>query len=283
MEDKNKVKCFLSNISSYVKKVFLSLKDNFVFKSKIFNDLLVLIKDLLLFLSLGKIFKDAEFKKRFISAIIFGFIFFTILLIGGALYILLIGIIFCLAIYELLKMIKNLEEKDNKLFLNFRNYGVIYLIIFCISLILIRESSQGLKISTWLFFTTWIVDSFSYIFGKKFGSIKLAPVISPNKTYEGAILGGFCGFIFSMVFYKLFSMELEQSFSFLSFTILSIIFLILCQIGDLMESYVKRQCNIKDSGNIIRGHGGILDRFDSLLIVAPFIFLIILLNGGIIF
>ncbi len=118
----------------------------------------------------------------------------------------------------------------------------------------------------------WSTDSFAYLIGKYFGKHKLTP-ISPKKTWEGAIGGVIFGaLISSLIFFILFSnginnISLENTF------LIGIIFSILSQIGDLFASYIKRIFNIKDFSNIIPGHGGILDRLDSLLFVSPWIYL----------
>ena len=224
-----------------------------------------------------------ELKKRLYYGSIFAIITMFATLCGGIIYMLTVFVTLCLMIHELLRMLSNIEEANNQMFIFLRYWGLVYIAICCVSLILIRESKQGLAISIWMFLTIWSVDCFSYIFGKKFGKLKLAPIISPGKTYEGAVLGTIGGLFVSMMCYKVFSAKLINSFSSVSFSLFSIIVIILAQLSDLSESYIKRQCNVKDSGNIIPGHGGILDRLDSILIVAPFVFIIIWLNGGVLF
>jgi len=223
--------------------------------------------------------KNIEFKTRALYGIIFSLTILLMLIFGGIAYMGLVFLMLCVMIYELLKIVANIEQSNNQMFILLRRYGIIYIATSCISLILIRESVQGLKVSIWMFLVVWTTDSFAYILGKKFGKLKLAPEISPNKTYEGAIFGAICGLFVSIFIYKIFLTKTEHSFSFISFVIFSIITIILAQLGDLSESYIKRQCNVKDSGDIMPGHGGLLDRFDSLLIVAPFIFISIWLNG----
>ena len=103
-------------------------------------------------------------------------------------------------------------------------------------------------------------DVGGYIFGNLIGGKKLMKKISPNKTISGA-LGGF---FFSIIF--VFSFFLKQT-SYLSLFFYSVFFSIIVQIGDLFESYIKRKCCVKDSSNIIPGHGGILDRFDGMFLL----------------
>ena len=116
----------------------------------------------------------------------------------------------------------------------------------------------------------WINDSFAFLVGKNFGSRKLFPSVSPRKTVEG-FLGGLT---FSLLAAFLIS-KLNFDFSVLNWLIIGLIVSVVGTIGDLVESKFKRQAKIKDSGTIMPGHGGILDRLDSLLFAAPFVYLYI--------
>lgn len=120
----------------------------------------------------------------------------------------------------------------------------------------------------WLIFiTAWGTDTFAYIFGNLFGKKKLCSKLSPNKTIEGS-LGGILGsLILSIIFAKYF--ELGPIWKII---ILSIIASIMAQLGDLTASRIKRVTGIKDYGYIMPGHGGILDRFDSILFTAPIVY-----------
>lgn len=124
-----------------------------------------------------------------------------------------------------------------------------------------------------LVFSTWASDTFAFAAGKMKGKTKLCPTISPGKTVEGFI-GGFAGTVITAV---LFSVIFK--FSLLHGLIIGIIIAIMAPLGDLIESVLKRNCDVKDSGNLIPGHGGILDRFDSLLFAAPAIYVYLLLIG----
>ena len=114
----------------------------------------------------------------------------------------------------------------------------------------------------------WINDSFAYLIGKNFGKQKLFESVSPKKTVEG-FLGGL--FFSTIGGYAIF--EITQNILFSKWLILSVIVSVFGTIGDLIESKYKRQAEVKDSGTLIPGHGGLLDRLDSALFVAPFIYL----------
>ncbi len=113
------------------------------------------------------------------------------------------------------------------------------------------------------FLSTWACDTSAYFFGRAFGKTKIAPKLSPNKTVEGSIAGllgtivvaSIAGWVIHLPWYHGLAM--------------GAIFGILSQLGDLSESSIKRELNIKDFGTIVPGHGGILDRFDSLLFTGP--------------
>ncbi len=123
------------------------------------------------------------------------------------------------------------------------------------------------------FFTLiWTNDTFAYLTGVKFGKTRLFERISPKKSWEGSI----GGMIFSMIAAYLLSLFFPE-LSALEWIGMAIIIVIFGTLGDLIESMFKRSLNIKDSGNILPGHGGILDRLDALFITAPFVFIYLIL------
>ncbi|UWI83078.1 phosphatidate cytidylyltransferase [Wolbachia endosymbiont of Howardula sp.] len=143
--------------------------------------------------------------------------------------------------------------------------------LFCIavpnaSLISLYHSQNGKQILLWFIFTIWSIDISAYFIGKCFGGIRIFPTISPGKTCSGclgAILAGIGCAMCGSIFFDLCSLTLSP--------IIGIIFAIIAQLGDFTESLIKRYYGVKDSGKLIPGHGGILDRVDSLIFTAPLI------------
>ncbi len=150
-------------------------------------------------------------------------------------------------------------------------YSVVLMFLY----ILVGITSIGCldkKFFLLLLSIVWATDTFAYLTGKFFGRRKLVPSVSPKKTVEGALGGTLGGAITTVVISKLLGIPLNY------LQILVILFLtVIAQLGDLFESFYKRTFGIKDSGKILPGHGGVLDRLDSSLAVAPFLFLI---GGG---
>ena len=123
------------------------------------------------------------------------------------------------------------------------------------------------KIIIGFFILIWINDSFAYFVGSTIGKNKLYEKISPNKTIEGA-LGGLIAAVISAYFISIFF----TSLSYFNWTIIALITVIFGVLGDLMESKFKREAEVKDSGSLIPGHGGFLDRLDSVIFAAPFVY-----------
>ncbi|MHB8066237.1 MAG: phosphatidate cytidylyltransferase [Ruminiclostridium sp.] len=156
-------------------------------------------------------------------------------------------------------------------------FGIAYVPFLMSFLILIRNLDHGIILIWVIFIGAWGTDTMAYTFGRLFGKRKIIPEISPKKTLAGAI-GGILGCIALMI---VFGFITEAYFSLrISFVVLALLGLIcgmVSQIGDWSASAVKRYVNVKDFGNIMPGHGGVLDRFDSILFVAPAVYFVLTL------
>ncbi len=146
-------------------------------------------------------------------------------------------------------------------------FGILYVPLLLGYLSLLRIGDHGVK---WIFLLMFIVmsgDSAAYYLGCRFGGHKLYPAVSPNKSVEGAVSGLLGSLIGTLVAKALFFPEIGVVLA--VFTAIAVG--IAGQLGDLFESLLKRSCGVKDSGVMIPGHGGILDRLDSILFAAPVI------------
>ena len=135
------------------------------------------------------------------------------------------------------------------------------------------DSLMNTNITLTLVISIWTCDSAAFLFGSLFGTKKIFPRVSPNKSWIGSISGFIGSVIIYFSFYKL--GYLGDIFSLLDAIILGIIAGLFGQIGDFSESLFKRDAGVKDSGKILKGHGGILDRFDSLIFATPITYLYI--------
>ena len=155
----------------------------------------------------------------------------------------------------------NSELKPDKLFIAF-----VVLPAAAFAMQKIHAMNQG---ADWLFYAlalVWVADTGAYFSGKKFGKNKLAPNISPGKTKEGLLGAVIATSIYTLVASFYFELSTERS---ALLVLLSVILTFISVTGDLYFSFLKREAGIKDSGNILPGHGGILDRIDSVLAAMP--------------
>jgi len=135
-------------------------------------------------------------------------------------------------------------------------------------MILLRNQPKGLQWVFFLLMTVWAGDTCAYFTGTLIGKHKLYPKISPKKSIEG-LLGGLAGSIIVAFFFRRFFL---QDLTWSHTVMLAFFIMILGQMGDFGESMIKRSVNVKDSSRLIPGHGGLLDRLDSLLFSTPFLY-----------
>ena len=155
-------------------------------------------------------------------------------------------------------------------------FGVFWIGMMLGSLVLLRDlPTIGFEVVTMIFVSVWCCDSFAFIAGKYFGEMKILPSISPKKTWLGTIAGiiGSIITIYGFYFYAdvlgFNFIEIKRIFNFNDVLYFGFMVGVVGQLGDFFESMLKREAGIKDSGKILKGHGGILDRFDSIIFVAP--------------
>ena len=148
-------------------------------------------------------------------------------------------------------------------------FGILY-VITCISFIaLIRGMENGVTIVWYAIIAAWGTDTFAYFIGKKFGKHKFSQV-SPKKSVEGCIAGTVGAIITAIIYTIVINDIYNLEYSYLYVIIVTIILSLIGQVGDFAASSIKRYVNVKDYSNLIPGHGGMLDRIDSVIFVAPF-------------
>lgn len=156
-------------------------------------------------------------------------------------------------------------------------FAAIFVSFFLGHLVFIRKLANGRYLIWTVFVISFLTDTFAYLTGRFFGRHKLAPALSPKKTVEGAA-GGFLGAVAGMM---VFGLILEKCFliqyNFLNAFIISVICSVISQFGDLAASAIKREYKIKDYGNIMPGHGGIMDRFDGVAFTAPAVYYLLMI------
>lgn len=181
--------------------------------------------------------------------------------ISSIFYVLIFPILFLILLPELWH-----NKKNPILNLSVLIFGLIYLVIpFYLFVELSVLSIKGSQVLIGMFILVWSNDSFAYLTGRLLGKTKLFERISPKKTWEGT-LGGL---ILTSVSGILISMFLDTQFDMLFWLIASFLVALSSIFGDLLESLFKRSLGIKDTGNILPGHGGVLDRFDAAIMSAP--------------
>ncbi|MCM1104234.1 MAG: phosphatidate cytidylyltransferase [Clostridium sp.] len=153
-------------------------------------------------------------------------------------------------------------------------FACIYAPVMLSFIWLIREWYGGFYLVWLVFISSWISDTCAYLVGRTFGRHKLAPVLSPKKSVEGSVGGilgaALVGFLYGWILQTTNTLNIPHQA--LSFALIGGVGSVLSQLGDLAASGIKRDHDIKDYGKLIPGHGGIMDRFDSVIVTAPLIY-----------
>ena len=197
----------------------------------------------------------SDLASRSIIGVLLAAVALAATVVGGYLFAGLIAVAACVMFYEWRRIVAGWG-------MGWQVAGFIYSLAPAIALLWVRDRSLlGIELLLWVFITTWSVDIGAYFAGRSIGGPKLAPAISPNKTWAG-LIGGMAA---AALFGGLWTMLLDLPPILLW---LAAPFALGAQIGDLFESWLKRRAGVKDSGTWLPGHGGALDRLDGLVVVS---------------
>lgn len=209
--------------------------------------------------------------KRILSALVMAPVATAAIWFGGIPFYILIGLCFVISLMEWSK----LSMRDGKISTRMLGGGILYLGCAFVSCIWLREfESAGFYILLYVFFAVWACDVGAYTAGRLIGGPKMAPTVSPNKTWAG-LFGGCVAAVAAVMLYDMWLDHHEvdsaviKHFSLFFQFILGLFLAVVGQLGDLSISVLKRKVGLKDTGNIIPGHGGLLDRIDALLLTLP--------------
>jgi phosphatidate cytidylyltransferase len=196
-----------------------------------------------------------ELVVRILSGVIMIAVALSAAIEGGGLFAVFVAAVATAMFYEW-------RQLTSKWGINWAIAGFVYCAVPAIALLWVRGwDDQRLNLLLWVFIVTWSTDIGAYFAGRAFGRNKLAPSISPGKTVEGLVGGVIAATLLggAWVYWKGLGTPLY---------VLAPLFAVVAQAGDLFESWMKRRSGVKDSGNWLPGHGGILDRLDGLVPVA---------------
>ena len=245
-----------------------------------------LLAAMLLFLSLVgyrelmKACKLSSESGRFSSLEIAGYAgitaYYLLMLFTAERLYLFLAIIMILAVFMFLYVFTFPKYRAEQIMCAF--FNVIYAPVMLSCIYLVRSLPYGVYSVWMIFISSWICDTCAYVVGMLIGRHKMVPKLSPKKSIEGAV-GGIVGSAIVGALYGYFIVEpviAEQNVTW-AFVVISAVGAVISQIGDLAASAIKRNHEIKDYGKLIPGHGGVMDRFDSVIFTAPMIYLLVLI------
>jgi phosphatidate cytidylyltransferase len=183
---------------------------------------------------------------------------------------LIIGLIMLGLLSELFRKVPNPTMNLSVTFM-----GILYIPFLLGTLIALRnwDSAHGTNLTFSTFLSIWICDTAAYFAGKKFGKKKIYPHVSPNKTVVGSVAGVFGALITVYILNMIGFIGINLNWT--NIVIFTVIIGFFGQTGDFVESLFKRDMGVKDSGKMLKGHGGVLDRFDSLIFASPLVLIFV--------
>ena len=171
-------------------------------------------------------------------------------------------------------IVTSMKTEPKDIFATF--FGICYVIGFILFLPVLYGTPNGKFLIWYLLISAWGTDTFAYAIGRRFGKHKLT-VISPKKSIEGSIGGTIGAIIIALIYTYIIQKYVDLGLSYIMVGTATFILSILSQIGDLSASSIKREMDVKDYGNLLPGHGGMLDRIDSLIFIAPFAYFLLIM------
>lgn len=168
------------------------------------------------------------------------------------------------------------NNKINIVDISLTLFGICYIVLFLLFMPIIMAGENGKLLIWYVIFSAWGTDTFAYIIGHKFGKHKFIE-ISPKKSIEGCIAGTLGSVILNLLYTVYLNIGRGMDINYFAIAAIALGLSIIGQIGDLSASAIKRHVGVKDFGNIFPGHGGMLDRIDSVIFIAPFAYFLLLL------
>lgn len=214
--------------------------------------------------------------KRILSAIVLAPVAMLAMWHGGWPFYALMAVVFGISVQEW----SQLSLRDGRINWTLLVGGVIYIGVACLCMTWLRNfQNGGFYLLLYVFFAVWACDIGAYTAGRMIGGPKMAPKVSPNKTWAG-LIGGCIAAVAAVMLFDLWlenrtDSPIIERFSLFFQFVLGLFLSVAGQLGDLLESSLKRKAGLKDSGSIIPGHGGLLDRIDALLMTIPVYALVI--------
>lgn len=238
---------------------------------------------LLTLLEFYKLSENIDYEPSTKIGLICGFLLFVIFFLAGS-KVIPQHYIYLSILIPLFTLLPDLFDKRKNGFKNsmITIAGIIYIALpySLLSFIIYPGNTTDAEFYPWILFgiflIIWVYDSMAYVFGSMLGRHKICERISPKKSWEGLIGGAFFAVIMGIVNSTIF-----HELSLINWVVIALFIVIFGTSGDFFESKLKREAGVKDSGNILPGHGGMLDRFDTVLFAVPVIFVWITLFGNI--
>ena len=155
-------------------------------------------------------------------------------------------------------------------------FGIIYLVLFYSFIPMVYGMENGKFFVWYTILSAWGTDVFAYAVGRRIGKHKFSQ-ISPNKSIEGCVAGTVGAIILTLIYTVILNNCFNYNINYIIISVIALVLSLVGQVGDFAASSIKRFTGVKDYSNLIPGHGGILDRFDSLLFIAPFAYFLLML------